>query len=237
MKFRRYLILNFIIVSFSVVPFANAQTPVVKTWNYLSDISTITVSPTNVDFLVPFQRIRVFRIDDDYIQGFPLATNGMALAQTFTVSTNILTSTLLPNEEYLILHHTSSIVGAVTNDFLTNVANPAYPINSFSIGFVYIETNSSSEIECFSFLTGTNSTPNGNIQNFLSCEQNFDQDDLQEISFNFLGSTTPLDIVGYVSDGVAETGSNTIPIAGSIIGVPLAFVIGRGLLILIRSGV
>jgi len=54
---------------------------------------------------------------------------------------------------------------------------------------------------------------------------------------NAFGLPSPVDVISYVTSGVQNTGSTALPIGAGIVGVPIAFAVGRFVIGIIRSAV
>jgi len=84
----------------------------------------------------------------------------------------------------------------------------------------------------FTFLYGVNFE-----QSSFSITFDNNGDLVEQNNDNWLGIPSATVAMSYVTDGVRETGSNTLPIATTLVGVPIAFIIGRAIILFIRSGV
>lgn len=152
-------------------------------------------------------------------------------------------STLAPDRGYIIgVTQTASLNVSMLQNMIGQQSSqsqpPAYPYTAGGFyGHMYFELDSNSELVCFSFARSsalpTINTPTGAIQNFQYCEQSFV---IPALRLDLMGSTSPAIIISSVTTGVQETGKATWPLL-TFIGVPLSFIIGRGVIILIKTAI
>jgi hypothetical protein len=147
---------------------------------------------------------------------------------------------LINNSEYIRVYYNNIWVSLLdSSEILPIFINPATfsNLNNQILGeFVLVFYDSNDEItyrtgwlqDCVDCITELPQFPRIPLENDVLTPLSDD------FEFNFLGSTTPLQIMGYITNGVQTTGANTLPVAGAIVGVPLAFIIGYRLIKFIK---
>jgi hypothetical protein len=222
-----------------------AQAQIQYTWSDTNaDTMRVTLTPTTI-LLEPLAAPNQTRFllstlpSDPNLPPFTSLTTGNLTYLSARQSGNVLydLSTFAPNTAYLIT--TTGIAGGVNTNFrgvllsINDLGLSQYPnISKETYGFIYFQTSNNNTIDCFSFADTRRSSATDTFT-FQECERSFAP---IPIGFDLIGSSSPFAILTGVRDGLQATSDTFLPLY-SILGVPIAFILGRGVILLIRSAV